>query len=272
MNSLMNGQKLQFNTLIPGMNFTAQNISLAAWAWIGLALLLLPFILKNKAPYGRYVSSKWGITIPNKLGWFLMEIISPAMLLGSFFWSAQPKSGFAIFLVLLWCLHYFNRSIIFPLRTKTNGKVIPLTLVLFAIIFNGINALLNGCYLGNFTTTPNWNTNEIIRIAGGFLIFISGAYINIRSDNILLNLRQPGESSYKIPQGFLFKYISCPNLLGEMIEWIGFAIMAWNIPALSFAVWTIANLAPRTFHLHQWYVANFDNYPRNRKALLPFLW
>jgi hypothetical protein len=29
---------------------------------------------------------------------------------------------------------------------------------------------------------------------------------------------------YKIPQGGLFRWLSCPNLVGEMIEWIGFAI------------------------------------------------
>jgi steroid 5-alpha reductase family enzyme len=31
-------------------------------------------------------------------------------------------------------------------------------------------------------------------------------------------------------------FISCPNHFGEIIEWIGFAVIAWNLPALSFAV------------------------------------
>lgn len=81
---------------------------------------------------------------------------------------------------------------------------------------------------------------------------LGGAYINIRSDDILIRLRKPGESGYKIPQGFLFRYVSSPNLLGEMIEWVGFAILCWNLPALSFAIWTVCNLGPRAIHHHQW--------------------
>jgi steroid 5-alpha reductase family enzyme len=110
-----------------------------------------------------------------------------------------------------------------------------------------------------------------MRIFLGFLLFFGGAYINIRSDNILLRLRKPGETDYKIPAGFLFRYVSCPNFLGEMIEWSGFAIMAWNVPALSFAVWTVANLAPRALHHHRWYLEKFSEYPKNRKAFIPFL-
>ena len=65
--------------------------------------------------------------------------------------------------------------------------------------------------------------------------------INNYSDSFLINLRKPGQTDYTLPTGFLFNKISCPNLFGEMIEWIGFALMAQHLPALSFAVWTICN-------------------------------
>jgi len=77
---------------------------------------------------------------------------------------------------------------------------------------------------------------------------------------------------YQIPQGWLFEYISCPNHLGEIIEWTGFAIIAMNLSAISFAVWTFCNLAPRAYNHHSWYRENFQNYPENRKILIPYLW
>lgn len=97
-------------------------------------------------------------------------------------------------------------------------------------------------------------------------------FINLRSDNILIGLRAPGESGYRIPHGFLFRYVSSPNLLGEIIEWAGFAIMAWNLPALSFLVWTYANLVPRARNHHQWYLRTFPDYPRERKVVFPWVW
>lgn len=33
--------------------------------------------------------------------------------------------------------------------------------------------------------------------------------------------------------------------VGEIIEWIGFAVACWSLPAAAFAIYTIANLAPR---------------------------
>ena len=96
-----------------------------------------------------------------------------------------------------------------------------------------------------------------------------GAGINIHSDQILLSLRKPGETGYKIPKGGMFKWISCPNLFGEILEWSGFAILCWNLPALGFAVWTAANLIPRALSHHKWYLEKFSDYPKERKAVIP---
>jgi steroid 5-alpha reductase family enzyme len=97
-------------------------------------------------------------------------------------------------------------------------------------------------------------------------------WINWRSDAILIQLRKPGETGYKIPQGFLFEYVSSPNLFGEIMEWSGFALLAFNWPALSFMVWTFANLVPRAKNHHDWYLQHFADYPKKRKIVFPFLW
>jgi len=103
------------------------------------------------------------------------------------------------------------------------------------------------------------------------LIFVAGAFINQRADHLLIHLRKPGETGYKVPRGFLFDYISCPNHFGEIVEWIGFAIMTWSLPGLSFAIWTAANLIPRALNHHEWYQETFDDYPKGRKAVIPSL-
>jgi len=52
--------------------------------WILIGVILFPVILKNKAPYGRHSSKKWGKTIKNKTGWILMEL--PALLVCPIFY------------------------------------------------------------------------------------------------------------------------------------------------------------------------------------------
>ena len=70
----------------------------------------------------------------------------------------------------------------------------------------------------------------------------------------------------------MYRWISCPNYFGEIIEWIGWAIATWSLAGLAFALWTAANLVPRAYSHHQWYRESFTDYPPERKALVPRLW
>ena len=83
-------------------------------------------------------------------------------------------------------------------------------------------------------------------------------------------LREEG-AGYEIPRGWLYRYISCPNYFGEIVEWIGWAVAIWSLAGASFAVFTIANLAPRAISHHRWYHEKFPDYPPERKALVPFV-
>jgi steroid 5-alpha reductase family enzyme len=76
-------------------------------------------------------------------------------------------------------------------------------------------------------------------------LFLAGFIINRGADHVLRNLRKPGVAGYKIPYGGLYRWISCPNYFGEIITWIGWAVVTWSLPGLAFAAWTAANLVPR---------------------------
>jgi steroid 5-alpha reductase family enzyme len=104
----------------------------------------------------------------------------------------------------------------------------------------------------------------------GIGIFLTGFAINI-PDHILRNLRGFKETGYKIPLGGLFRWVSSPNYLGEIIEWSGFLLATWSLAALVFVVFTFANLAPRAWAHRKWYLANFPDYPERRKALIPWI-
>ena len=239
------------------------------WIWILIPLIIFPILLKIKTPYGRHTSSHWGPMIDNHWGWFWMEI--PALftfpLLAIF--GPQEKNLLSWILICLWCLHYINRDLIFPFRIKTKGKKMPLLIALSATFFNLANGFFNGYYIGFIDGNSGPFTNPFVFL--GILLFVIGFLINNVADSKLISLRKNG-NGYQIPNGWLFEYISCPNHLGEIIEWLGFAIAARSLPAISFAAWTFCNLAPRSNNHHKWYQDYFNDYPKNRKRLIPFLW
>lgn len=247
-----------------------ESFQLLTWAWIGLALLLVPIQLYVTAPYGRHTRPGWGPMIDNRLGWVLMEIVSPFVFAYFFLGGDQPKTTPMWIIFCLWMGHYLNRSVIFPLRLQTSGKRMPLSIAASAAFFNLVNGFLNGYWLGHLS--PPYPTSWLSdpRFLVGLALFLGGAAVNHWADNRLINLRRHGGGSgYRIPRGGLFRYISCPNHFGEIVEWTGFALLCWNLPAFSFAVWTAANLIPRALSHHRWYRNHFKEYPQERKAVIP---
>lgn len=239
--------------------------------WIGIAVLLFPVLLNITAPYGRHSKKSWGPMISNRLGWFFMEL--PALVIFGFLIirGGGIKNQVVFIAFLLWTIHYVNRTLIFPLRIKTRNKKMPLAIVGMALFFNLVNGSINGYGLGYMTPDypEYWISSP--RFIIGILLFITGFYINIYSDNYLIELRRKNTVEYAIPQGGLFRFISCPNFMGEIMEWGGFALLTWCLPTLSFFVWTAVNLIPRALDHHKWYKNYFPDYPKNRKAVVPFL-
>ena len=251
-----------------------ETLELIAYVWMGIAFAVHVTMFFITAPFGRHTSDKWGKTVNNKLGWFIMEMPSLLIMLYFLFWGTNSFKSYVWILFVLWILHYVNRTLIFPLRIKPTEKKMPVFIVANAILFNMMNAGLNGYFLAELSTkeeySENWITSPSFII--GFSLFIIGMLINWKSDSILINLRKKGDTGYYIPKGFLFEYISSPNLFGEIVEWSGFAIMAWNLPALTFFVWTFANLIPRSKNHHDWLLKKFENYPKDRKKVFPFIY
>lgn len=240
---------------------------LAFWILFGALIFLYLLFSKITVPYGRHQNNNWGRSVDNSWGWFWMEL--PTLIVMPLLVIIGPveKNFYILFILLLWCFHYFYRSLIFPFKLNTRGKKIPIVIVCNGFIFNLINGGFLGYELG-FISENNFSLSTHFII--GVTVFILGAYINRSSDNKLISLRSESKD-YQIPEGRLFNYISCSNHFGEIIEWFGFAIILWNLSAISFALWTAYNLIPRALNHHQWYKQYFPNYPKNRKAIFPFL-
>ena len=240
------------------------------YVWISIAVCIFFLLLKIAAPYGRHASAKWGPQVDNHYGWLMMELPALAVMIFFFVHNFSKANMVVELMTGLFCLHYFNRSFIFPFRLHTLGKKMPVIIMLSGIFFNLCNTFLLGYYFTHFANYDNgWFTDP--RFVAGIILFFVGVWINWRSDNILINLRKPGETGYKIPKGWLFEFVSCPNMLGELIEWAGFAILCWNMPALAFFIWSAANLVPRALAHHSWYKNKFADYPGERKAILPYM-
>lgn len=240
------------------------------WAEIILAGAALAAVSFVTAPYGRFSRRGWGATMGNRAAWVTMELpavlgFAAVFLLGRHRFEAVP-----LLLGSLWMFHYLYRTFLFPARLRTRGKRMALAIVAMAFGFNCLNAYVVArwiSHLGEYRADWLWDP----RLMLGVLVFALGWAVNFRADGMLIALRRPGESGYRVPRGWLFEYVTCPNYFGEIVEWFGFALATWSLPGLAFALFTAANIGPRAFSTRRWYRREFPDYPPGRKALIPFV-
>ncbi|PRP86954.1 putative steroid reductase DET2 [Planoprotostelium fungivorum] len=267
--------------------------------WIGLALIVTVVLQFITAGYGRHSQPGrfkvkgqcWVILniiqMNNRLTWLLMEIPSPTLIL-YFMVTSEPDHRDVARLLFggLWLIHYFQRCFIFPFRIPSNNQTMDLLICTCAFGFNLCNGYVVGRWM--FIISPaqdySFSTLQTLSFFIGIIMFVYGFASNIICDGMLVDLKKKISSGkkegeqvdpsgrYAVPRGYLFDYVAAPNYFSEIVEWTGYYIMTQNYFTLSFLVWNLANLVPRARTHLKWYQTTFPKYPKERKAVFPFLY
>lgn len=244
--------------------------------WIMTAVAVVVFVALQffEAGYGYLFDRRYGPPVPNKVGWVIMEMPVFVTMLALWDISSRQWDVVPLVLFLIFQLHYFQRSFIFPCLMRGDSKM-PLGIVLMGVVFNVLNALMQGGWI--FYVSPadyydDWFSKPYFYI--GVVIFFAGMFINCQSDHIIRNLRKSGDTKHYIPKGGMFRYVSSANYFGELVEWTGFAIASWSWAGVVFVLWTFANLAPRSASLYKRYEKEFgEEFTKlGRKRIIPFIY
>lgn len=232
-----------------------------------LAVVVFVALYFVDAGYGRFYNRKWGKSINNKVGWLVME--TPIFIAMIVLWliSDRVVDVPRLVFLLFFQIHYFQRSFIFPFRLRGKSSM-AIVVVAMAVIFNLLNAVMQGGWIFHvspvdyYTVSWLWSPQFII----GTIIFFAGMRINQKSDNIIRNLRNNDNGEYHLPQEGMYRYVTSANYFGELVEWIGFAILTWSWAGVVFVVWTFANLAPRAAKIHERYKRDFPDEMKGRRV------
>ena len=148
------------------------------WLLIGMsitAVVVFVSLFFVDAGYGKFYTKKWGPTVNNKMGWVLMEApVFVLMLLFYIVWADKNAIVLLLFL-LLFELHYFHRSFIFPFLLRGKSRM-PLAIVFMGVLFNSLNAFMQagwlfylapqGIYTAEWLSSPQFIVGTIVFFAG----------------------------------------------------------------------------------------------------------
>ena len=257
---------------------TYQMVLYGSFVYVALIVVGSQFVA---SPYGRFASDSYGFNFSPRLGWFLMEFPATVSFIYFYFQGDNRFEVVPLFFLGIWIMHYGNRGFIFPFLIRSAKGATSSFSVLVVIagwLVTSLHGYLNAVFishLGEHLTSVAWFSDP--RFIIGICIYLFGFVMNVHSDAIIRNLRskeevERGEKVYRIPKGGLFKYVSCPSYLTELISFTGFAIATWSLGAVFVLLVSAANLIPRAFQTHKWYKEKFgEEYPAERKVLVPFI-
>ena len=255
------------------MNYETYQIMLYVLSFLAVIVFIALYFVK--AGYGMFRTRSWGWSVPNKVGWVLMEAPS-FVAMGLWAWKAGVEAYTPqVIFVGLFMLHYFQRSFVFPLLMKGKSRM-PLAIMAMGILFNVINATLLAasffsCALPGMYEPATFWINPLPWV--GAAIFFIGMAINLHADHVIRNLRKPGDTRHYLPEEGFYRYVSSANYFGELVEWTGFALLTASPAAWVFVWWTAANLVPRADAIYKRYCEEFGKQAvGSRKRIIPYIY
>lgn len=207
-------------------------------------------------------------TISSRLGMFILYAPAAVAAVCSFFFF--PDLDFdsrTKLLAFLLALHFAKRVFEVLFIHQYSGRMllesaIPITL---SYTLSTITMIYSQ-YLSQGLPQPSINLTYV-----GLLLFIIGIVGNFYHHVLLSNLRKKGDKGYKIPKGGLFGLVICPHYFFEILEFYGVFFISRTLYSLCFALGTTIYLVGRSFATRKWYRSKFENFPKNVKALVPFV-
>lgn len=122
-----------------------------------------------------------------------------------------------------------------------------------------------------------FNLSEVLLASIVVPIFIFLWYKQFETNMIFINLRKDktgkvATETHLMPKGGLFKYISSPHMSTEVgMYLILYLLIFKNSSYIYCLAWVVSNQFMNSILTHKWYKETFSDYPKERKAFIPFI-
>lgn len=204
---------------------------------------------------------------------YLITFMRPYVIYGRM--ADLPMSYVSKIAACCWTLHYVKRI----LETIFVHRFSHSTMPIMNLFKNCSYYWGFAFFIGYFVNHPQYTEPYFgsMQVYFGLILFLINEYGNYSIHIALRDLRPPGTTERRIPMPtknpftLLFNYVSCPNYAYEWYAWASFTIMTQCLAAAIFTIAGFGQMAIWALGKHRNYKKEFPNYPRRRKAIVPFL-
>lgn len=199
-------------------------------------------------------------------GWVGMAFLyfMPIVAMTLVAWSYLPTASLVQWAVYLAVAIHFGKRVLESLFLHRYSGPIDLFTTSLIATFYSLAAGMLGWVNNNPLPAPD------VWFYVGILLFVVGIAGNFYHHKLLADLRK-NSLDYFIPKGGLFKYVVCPHYLFEIITFLGIALLSRHLVAWIILLFIVFYLIARALRVLKWYHEKIKDFPKDRKAILPFV-
>lgn len=210
-----------------------------------------------------YSKFRKGTGIPGRMGMTFLYFM-PIVALTFTAWSYLPNATLVQWAVYLAVgIHFAKRVLESLFLHRYSGPIDLFTTVLIAAFYSLAAGMIGWV---NAIPLPAPDLGVYL----GIPIFLLGIAGNFYHHKLLADLRK-NSLDYFIPKGGLFAYVVCPHYLFEIMIWLGIALISRHLVAWLILLFIVFYLTARALRVLKWYHEKFKDFPKDRKAILPFI-
>jgi len=172
-----------------------------------------------------------------------------------------------------WAFHYSKRLLETIFVHRFSNATMPVT-----NLFKNCGYYWGfAAYIGYHINHPLYTSPSTTQVFTCLAGFIASELGNFSIHLLLRNLRPAGSKVRKIPVpngnpfSLMYNFVSCPNYTYEVLAWLSFTFMTQCLPAGIFTIAGAYQMAIWALGKHKNYKNEFKDYPRQRKAIFPFI-
>ncbi|XP_027161094.1 very-long-chain enoyl-CoA reductase-like [Coffea eugenioides] len=262
--------------LLQDLVYQEESPSIYTTALSGITLLFLAYLgiseaLGNHLKYSKFWNvnsqkSGGGIKLSSRTGMLLLY--SPAAVAGLASFLIFPGGEIRFLMLKLAITMHFSKRVLESLFVhKYSGGMMLDSVVIISSSY--LFAAAGMIYIHHMTLEATEPLVDLKYL--GLLLFLVGIAGNFYHHYLLSKLRKKNEKDYKIPTGGLFDLVICPHYLFEILGLLGISFISQTLFSYSCAIGCAFYLIGRSYATRQWYLSKFEIFPKNVKALIPFV-
>ncbi|CCG82044.1 Synaptic glycoprotein SC2 [Taphrina deformans PYCC 5710] len=200
---------------------------------------------------------------------FIIEYLGPLIIHPLiFFMFRGPRSTAQWITLTMVTIHFLKREYETIFVHRFSSETMPF----FNLFKNCAHYwLIGGAFLAGVTYSDWYSTETYSYPRYASFLFLFSELCNFKTHAILRDLRPAGTRERKIPRGFGFDLVSCPNYLFEILAWVAMSSVTNSWASWLFAVVGAVQMWFWSVKKHRRYKKEFPNYPKDRKILIPFV-